>query len=93
MISEVLRPVFTKSSVFSLLSTATAIAVNNSRQKKKVIRNFFSMYQSSVRILPKVAEIIIGVDMNQCGLSAMSFFTFIFGFFLMVLIQFKGIFA
>src|SRR4030095_3832116 len=46
MICEVVRPDFTKSSVFSLLSTATAIMVNKNMQKKKVTKSFLSMYQS-----------------------------------------------
>src|SRR3954467_5031446 len=46
MIWDVVRPDFTKSSVFSLLSTATAMMVNRNMQKKKVTKSFFSMYQS-----------------------------------------------
>jgi hypothetical protein len=37
---------FTKSSVFSLTSTTTAITVNRNMAKKNVVRNFLSMYQS-----------------------------------------------
>ena len=50
MISEVVRPDFTKSSVFSLLSTATAMNVNRNIQKKKVTKSFLSMYQSILRM-------------------------------------------
>ena len=42
-----LKPDATKSSVFSLMSTATAITVKRNMAKKKVVRNFLSMYQSS----------------------------------------------
>jgi hypothetical protein len=46
MIWVVDNPDFTKSSVFSLLSTAIAMTVNNSMQKTNVVKNFCSMYQS-----------------------------------------------
>ena len=46
IISLVDNPDRTKSSVFSLVSTATATIVNNNRQKKKVIMSFLNMYQS-----------------------------------------------
>lgn len=46
MICQVPKPVFTKSSVFSLVSTATATTVNNSMQKIKEVSSFFNMYQS-----------------------------------------------
>lgn len=39
-------PDFTKSSVFSLMSTTIAIMANRNMAKKKVVKNFFSMYQS-----------------------------------------------
>ena len=56
MISTVPRPVFTKSSAFSLLSTATATTVNSIMQKKKVTRNFRKMYQSSFFMKHKGSE-------------------------------------
>jgi hypothetical protein len=57
MIWDVVRPDFTKSSVFSLLSTATAMMVNRNMQKKKVTKSFFSMYQSIFFMnSPKVKE-------------------------------------
>src|SRR4051794_20687816 len=59
MICEVLSPDFTKSSVCSLLSTATAITVNRSMQKMKVTKNFFSMYQSIFLIIAKRSKYII----------------------------------
>src|SRR6476661_185027 len=46
MIWKVESPVLTKSSVFSLLSTATAITVKESMQNRKVVKNLRSMYQS-----------------------------------------------
>ena len=46
MICEVLKPDPTKSSVFSLMSTATAITVKRNIEKKKVVKKFLSMYQS-----------------------------------------------
>src|SRR6476619_2646764 len=44
--SLALRSEETKSSDFSLKSTATAITVKRNIEKKKVVRNFLSMYQS-----------------------------------------------
>jgi hypothetical protein len=43
MISESENPVLIKSSAFSLASTATAMSVNNSMEKKKVFKNCISM--------------------------------------------------
>src|SRR4029078_1869700 len=57
MICVVVSPDFTKSSVFSLLSTATAMIVKRNMQKKKVTKSFFSMYQSIFFMNgPKVKE-------------------------------------
>ena len=46
----------TKSSVFSLTSTTTAMMVNRNMAKKKVVKNFFSMYQSIffIRLTTKI---------------------------------------
>jgi hypothetical protein len=41
------KPDLTKSSVFSLTSTTIAITAKRKMAKKKVVKNFFSMYQSS----------------------------------------------
>jgi hypothetical protein len=54
----VVSPDFTKFSVCSLLSTAVAIRVKRIMQKKKVIRIFLSIYQSSFFILPAKEMII-----------------------------------
>jgi hypothetical protein len=58
---------FTKSSVFSLTSTTTAITVNRNMAKKKVVRNFLSMYQSIFFILC-LTKIKAG---NQAGTKRM----------------------
>ena len=50
MIWVVLNPDFTKSSAFSLISITTVINVSNTMAKKKVVKNFLSMYQSSFLI-------------------------------------------
>src|SRR4030095_16960723 len=65
MICSDVSPDFTKSSVFSLLSTATAISVNKNMQKKKVTKNFLSMYQSSLRMrLKSKRKIVEGRERN-----------------------------
>src|SRR4051812_29952243 len=53
---EVLSPLFTKSSVFSLLSTATAITVKSSMQKINVVKNFLRIYQSIFLIIAPNVE-------------------------------------
>ena len=57
---------FTKSSVFSLTSTTTAITVNKNIAKKKVVKKFLSIYQSSFFISLKVVTKIIGGDKAKC---------------------------
>ena len=47
MISLIVRPDFTKSSVFSLTSIAMDIKANRNNEKKKVVSRFLNMYQSS----------------------------------------------
>ena len=63
MIWVVDNPDFTKSSVFSLLSTATAMTVNKSMQKTNVVKNFFSMYQSIFVIIGSEVRINLKKEM------------------------------
>ena len=47
MISELVKPERTKSSVFSLTSITTAMTAKKKMAKKNTAKNFFNMYQSS----------------------------------------------
>ena len=57
MICPVVNPDFTKSSAFSLISITTVIKVSSTIAKKKVVKNFLRIYQSSFLITAEVEKL------------------------------------